>query len=50
MSNWKQWVNLILGILVVIFAFIGGEHLYRYAIVGVLIAIVALWAALEKKT
>ena len=46
---WKQWVNFILGIAVVAMAYMGGNHTTRFVIVGVLIAIIALWAALGNK-
>ena len=45
---WKQWINLILGLLVVIFAVMGGNHAIRFEIAGVLIAILSLWSALKK--
>ncbi len=45
---WKQWINALLGLLVVIFAYTGA-HVLRFVIVGVLVIILALWAALEKK-
>lgn len=45
---WKQWVNFILGLAVILFAFLGGGYT-RYIIVGLLIAILAIWSALEKK-
>ncbi len=45
---WKQWVNFILGILVIIFAYMG-YHVYRFVVAGILIAILALWSALQKK-
>jgi len=46
---WKQWVNAILGLAVVVFALMGGGHTIRYIIAGALIFIVAIWSALEKK-
>lgn len=45
---WKQWVNLILGLLVVLLAYSGGSATW-YVIVGIVIALLALWSALEKK-
>lgn len=46
---WKQWVNLILGLVVVVFALTGADHTIRFVVAGVLVAVIALWAALEKK-
>ena len=46
--NWKQWANVLLGLLVIIFAFSGG-HVLRFVIVGAIIVILAAWAAFEKK-
>ncbi len=46
---WKQWVNFILGILVVVFAYASSGHTLRFVIAGVLIAVLALWTALQKK-
>ena len=46
---WKQWVNLVLGLLVVILAYSGGSVML-YVILGIVIAVLALWSALEKKT
>jgi hypothetical protein len=46
---WRQWANFILGLLVVIFAYIGGGHTWRFVIAGLLIAILALWSTLKKK-
>jgi hypothetical protein len=45
---WKQWVNVVLGLLVVVAAYMGWSITWL-AIFGIVIAIVALWAALEKK-
>ncbi len=45
---WKQWVNLILGLLVVVLAYSGGSMVW-YVVLGVLIALLSLWEALEKK-
>ena len=45
---WKQWVNFILGILVILVAYMGGSVTWMVAL-GILIALIALWAALEKK-
>jgi hypothetical protein len=44
---WKQWVNFLLGLVVIIMAYTGGES--TLLIVGVLIAVIALWSALGKK-
>lgn len=46
---WKQWVNLLLGLAVIVMAYMGGDHTIRFAVAGVLIIILAVWAALEKK-
>lgn len=46
---WKQWVNLILGLSVVVFAYLGGGHTWRFVVVGLLIAVLSLWTALQKK-
>ena len=45
---WKQWVNVVLGILVVFFAFTG-LHTIRFVIIGAAIAILTAWSALEKQ-
>jgi hypothetical protein len=45
---WKQWVNLVLGLLVVVLAYSSVSAVW-YVVVGIVIAILALWAALEKK-
>lgn len=45
---WKQWVNLVLGLLVVVVAYTGATPAWL-AVLGIIIAILALWAALEKK-
>jgi hypothetical protein len=45
---WKQWVNLILGLLVVVAAYVGGSMVW-YVVLGLLIAILSLWEALGKK-
>lgn len=45
---WKQWVNVILGLVVVIAAYMGAGELWL-ALLGIVIAIIALWAAMEKK-
>lgn len=43
---WKQWVNFILAIVVVIMASTGVAMGWMVA-VGIVIALVSLWAALE---
>jgi hypothetical protein len=48
-SMWKQWVNLLLGLAVVAMTYMGGGHTLRFVIVGLLVAVLALWSALEKK-
>lgn len=45
---WKQWVNLILGIIIILFAYMGAGTAWMM-IAGLLVAILALWTALEKK-
>ncbi len=45
---WKQWLNFILGLLVIVLAYSGGSMI-GYIVLGIVIALVALWAALEKK-
>lgn len=45
---WKQWVNVVLGILVIVFAYMGAGSTWM-VIAGLLVAILALWTALEKK-
>ena len=47
---WKQWVNFILGIAVIAMAYMGGDHTTRFVVAGALIAILALWAALGRKS
>ncbi len=46
---WKQWLNFVLGILVIIVAYMSASVSMTIVILGVLIALIALWAALEKK-
>lgn len=46
---WKQWVNAVLGLAVIVMAYMGGDHTIRFVVAGVIIAILAVWAALEKK-
>lgn len=46
---WKQWVNLLLGLAVVVMTYMGGGHTLRFVIVGAVIAALALWSALEKR-
>jgi energy-converting hydrogenase Eha subunit A len=48
-NMWKQWVNLLLGLAVIVMAYMGGGHTLRFVIVGVLIAVLSLWSALAKK-
>ncbi len=45
---WKQWVNVLLGLAVIVMAYMGGGHTIRFVIAGLLVAALALWAALEK--
>ncbi len=45
---WKQWINALLGLLVVIFAYTGAS-VTTFVIIGIIIIILALWSALEKK-
>lgn len=45
---WKQWVSAVLGLLIVVFAY-SGAHVIRYVVVGIVIAALSLWSALEKK-
>ncbi len=45
---WKQWVNVLLGILIILFAYMGTGVTWMI-IAGLLVAVLALWAALEKK-
>ena len=47
---WKQWINFLLGLAVIAMAYMGGNHVYRYVVAGAVVAILALWAALEKKS
>ncbi len=47
---WKQWVNVIMGLAVIAMAYMGGGHTIRFVIVGVIVAVLALWAALERKS
>ncbi len=46
---WKQWLNVILGLAVAVMAYMGGGHVYRFVAAGIVIAILAIWSALEKK-
>lgn len=46
---WQHWANFILGLLVVIFAYMGGDHVLRFVVLGLLIAIVSIWGALAKR-
>ncbi|HUC01692.1 MAG TPA: hypothetical protein VMA75_02195 [Candidatus Paceibacterota bacterium] len=45
---WKQWVNVLLGLLVIVLAYSSGGTMWS-AIAGLVVAILALWSALEKK-
>lgn len=47
--DWKQWANVVLGLLVIVFATSGAGHVIRFIIVGALIVILALWSALARK-
>ena len=47
---WKQWLNLLLGLAVVVMTYMGGSHTIRFVVVGLVIAVLALWSALEKKS
>lgn len=49
MKNWKNWLNLILGLLVVAFAFTG-YHVIRFVITGAIVATLSFWAAIGKET
>lgn len=42
---WKQWVNLILGLVVVVLAYAGGSMVW-YVVLGIVIALLSLWEAL----
>ncbi len=46
---WKQWLNVLLGLAVIVMAYMGGNHTLRFVIAGIVIAVLALWSALEKK-
>ncbi|MBI4085132.1 MAG: hypothetical protein HY432_01320 [Candidatus Liptonbacteria bacterium] len=46
MNMWKQWVNVVLGVLVAIMTY---STSMTVAILGILVAVVALWSALEKR-
>lgn len=46
---WKQWVNVVLGLAVIVMAYMGSGHTIRFVAAGLLVAVLALWAALEKK-
>jgi hypothetical protein len=45
---WQEWINFILGIIVLIFAYSGAGATWL-AIAGVLIVIFSLWGALGSK-
>ncbi|MCL4405060.1 hypothetical protein M1295_00555 [Patescibacteria group bacterium] len=45
---WKQWVNVVLGLVEVVAAYMAAAPAVL-AIVGLVIAILALWSAVEKK-
>lgn len=45
---WKQWVNFILGLIVLFLAFGSGD--VWDMVLGIVIAILAIWSALEKKS
>ncbi len=47
MSNWKQWVNAILGLIVLFYGYTDGNSVVMIS--GLLVAVVAIWAAMEKK-
>jgi hypothetical protein len=48
MTMLKQWANVVLGLVVVVAAYMGAGTTWL-AVLGILVAVVALWSALEKK-
>jgi len=46
-KQWKQWTLFIIGLVVMIRGFIGDP--VWYVVIGIVIAVLALWSALEKK-
>jgi hypothetical protein len=44
---WKQWLNVVLGVVVAIVAYSATQPIWN-AILGIVIALLALWSALEK--
>ncbi len=46
---WKQWINFIVGVVIVIMALTSSTSETYYLIGGIIVAVLSIWAALEKK-
>jgi hypothetical protein len=44
---WKQWLNIVLGFSVAMVSYFMGRSLWN-VVLGIVIAVLALWAALER--
>lgn len=47
---WKQWVNGILGLLVIVLALAQQGSQWLWVVIGLIIAVLAFWSAGEKKS
>ncbi len=47
---WKQWVNFVVGVIFVIMALSGSSSSVYYLVGGIIVAVLAIWSALEKKS
>ncbi len=48
-NMWKQWVNFIVGVIIVIMALTSSMSETYYLIGGIIVAVLSIWAALGKK-
>ncbi len=46
---WKQWVNFVVGVILVIMSLTAATVDVYYLIGGVIVAVLAIWSAMEKK-
>jgi hypothetical protein len=46
---WKQWVNFVVGVIIVIMALMSSMSETYYLIGGIIVAMLSIWAALGKK-
>lgn len=47
---WKQWVNFIVGVVFVIMALSGSVSESLYLVGGIIVAVLSVWSAMEKKS